>query len=66
MKKVIKIEMNFPDGFIPPEKFDDPRANPYWESKCDLCPFFEWNDEDAYGSCIVSGEKVCPIKKYFG
>jgi hypothetical protein len=63
MKKVIELEMEFQDGFIPPEKFRGDTSTA--ENPCSYCPFFEWDDEMGDGFCIVNGYEECPIKKYF-
>lgn len=62
--KKIEIEMEFPDGFVPPEKFRGDTSTA--ENPCSWCPFFEWDDETREGSCIISGHGAeCPIKKFF-
>ena len=62
--KKIEIEMEFPDGFVPPEKFRGDTSTA--ENPCSWCPFFEWDDETREGSCTISGYGVgCPIKKFF-
>ena len=69
MKKIIKLTVEFPDNFVPPEKFDDPSLNKDFNSKCDLCPFFIWEEECGYGCCIALGDdnkaNPCPIKEQF-
>ena len=70
MRKVITIEIekDFPDGFIPPERFDEPSPDNKWgwDSKCCGCPFYTNNDEDSqYDECSLGGYEECPIKKYF-
>lgn len=70
MIKEIKLELHFDDNFLPPERFEEPtRANNY-KSKCELCPFYGWDDEYANGWCNVTAVKdpaeECPIKKFFG
>lgn len=67
--KKIEIEMFFPNDFVPPEKFDMPlRVNGY-NSKCQCCPFYGWDDEDASAWCTVTSvidtDEECPIKKFF-
>ena len=60
--KKIEIEMDFMDGFVPPEKFDGQD----WESKCGSCPFFKNCDDDTmFDECVIGGYEECPIKKYF-
>ncbi len=68
MRKTIQIEVNFPDNFMPPEKFQDPEKDKDYNSKCDLCPFFIY--EETYGfACLLLGSDpetdVCPIKEQF-
>ena len=69
MKKNIKLEINFPDNFVPPEKFDDPEQNDDYDSKCDLCPFFVWEAEYGFACCLALGDDpktdVCPIKAQY-
>lgn len=69
MKKVISIEVDFPDGFVPPEVFDEPKRENDYKSACDFCPFFNWTDAFGSGCCLLLGEEpktdVCPIKKFF-
>ncbi len=68
MKKLLQIEVEFPDGFVPPEKFHNPEQDKDFNSPCDLCPFFIY--EETYGfACLALGyepqTKVCPIKEQF-
>ena len=69
MKKVIKLEMYFDDGFVPPEKFHEPTKANNWNSKCELCPFYEEDYEYSYGRCVVTAvvdtAVECPIRKFF-
>ena len=69
MKKTIKLDVEFPDGFVPPEKFDDPALDPEYNSKCDLCPFFVWDEDTGFGCCLALGDDAqsdpCPIKEQF-
>lgn len=69
MIKKIELEMHFEDGFWPPEKFDKPLRINRFRSKCELCPFYGWDDEMADGWCNVVAvrdvEEECPIKKFF-
>lgn len=68
-KKIVEIEMEFPDGFVPPEKYDEPTDDNNYDGECSMCPFFKWNDEHGYGWCVILSEEpatdVCPIKKSF-
>ncbi len=69
MKKRIELEIDFPEGFVPPEKFDYPGFGNNWHSKCDLCPFYWFDDDYGFGTCAILGEysetDECPIKKQF-
>lgn len=63
MRKLIKIEieMEFPNDFIPPEKFDESLY-----SKCGGCPFYiHFNEYAPSEYCNIGGEEECPIKKCF-
>lgn len=69
-KKIkIETELEFPDDFTPPERYDDGSDNDdRWDTstKCDGCPFQIVNDEDwIYSYCVLGGYKECPIKKCF-
>lgn len=60
MKKMIEIE--FDDGFMPCEKFDEDECNNQ------DCPFLVWVDDYGYGYCAFPGSdeaEECPIFKYF-
>lgn len=63
MKKLIEIEINFPNDFRPPDKFRGDTSST--KNTCSYCPFFEWDDETGEGSCVVNGYEECPIRKYF-
>lgn len=67
--KKIELEMYFDGDFVPPEKFDRPTREKHYASKCDLCPFFGWDDETAEAWCNVTAVRntyeECPIKKFF-
>ena len=69
VKKVIELEVDFPDGFTPPEEFDMPTSKNHWKSACASCPFFFWPTELPYAHCDLLGKEpktnACPIKKYF-
>lgn len=69
MRKNIVLDIEFPEGFVPPEKFDDPALNKDFNSKCDQCPFFMWDEEQGFGCCAVLDNDPktfdCPIKKQF-
>ena len=69
MKRNINIVVEFPDNFVPPEKFDDPAKNKDYNSKCDQCPFFIWEEEHGFGCCLALGDEpettVCPLKGQF-
>ena len=60
MKKVIEIEVDFPDGFVPSEKFDKDLCS-------GLCPFLSYEPDECSEvfCCLVGFEGECPIKKYF-
>lgn len=54
MKKLIEVE--FVDGFVPPEKYEF--------RNCAVCPFCNVSDMDDW--CSIEGEdNKCPIKQYF-
>ena len=70
VKKKIKIEIEFPADFIPPEYFDS--------FECLRCPFYEYESECgeqelSWCGFFLTGEeesllystRKCPIKKYF-
>ena len=72
MKKLIEIE--FPDDFVPPDRFEAPiavksRGRVSYESGCDGCPFYIFDDEYDEGYCGLAQEleygQGCPIKKFF-
>ena len=67
MKKILEIEIEVPEDFVPPEKVDDGSSSPEGKSACDPCPFFRWNDNGGYGWCALLGDQptteVCPIIK---
>lgn len=65
MIKKIELEVEFADGFVPPERFDAPTQAKNYKSECEKCPFYGWDDEYANGWCVLSGEEACQIKKYF-
>ena len=68
MKKKLQIEVNFPDNFMPPEKFHDPEQDKDFNTPCDLCPFFIYDDIFGYACLLVDGdsnEQACPIKEQF-
>lgn len=64
MKKYILVE--FPDGFIPPEKFDgvEDAAS---TGVCEKCPFYTHDCYEPIEDCCLSDEKnlQCPIREYF-
>lgn len=63
MIKKIELEMEFPEGFVPPEKFD--------KALCSgLCPFLAYEpcDTSDVFCCVTAVRDVteeCPIKKFF-
>ena len=63
MKKVLTLEVEFADGFVPPDKFEARKG------ACALCPFYAWKDAWGNGYCTPLGEEpktdICPIKKFF-
>ena len=65
MIKNITVAIDFPDDFIPPEKYDDD----WLLSKCYRCPFFVTYDDNCYTDCKLPDLNTkgdnCPIKKYF-
>lgn len=67
--KKIEIEVDFFDGFTPPERFEEPSWRNGHTSRCKECPFFMWIDDVDEGWCVippVSGENgECQIKKHF-
>lgn len=64
--KKIEIEVEFFDGFTPPERFEEPSRKNGYESRCKECPFFVWFDDFADGWCAIpSANDECPIKKHF-
>ena len=67
--KKIELEMYFDDNFLPPEKFDLPTREKHYDSKCELCPFYGWSDDEGFGWCNVTAvrdtDEECPIKKFF-
>ena len=69
VKKEIRLEVNFPEGFVPPERFEDPMAREDLSSACDGCAFFKWDEKRGYGWCALLGEEpetdICPIKWNF-
>lgn len=69
MIKKIELEMCFDDNFVPPEKFDEPTRRNNYNSKCVLCPFYGWSDDEGFGWCdvtaVIDTDEECPIKKFF-
>lgn len=67
MLKTITVTIDFPEDFIPPEKFVE--VYDYDDSKCARCPFFEWDDETGFNNCglpdVTCKDDECPIKKHF-
>lgn len=59
MKK--QIEIDFPEDFSPPDKFEFGHGC----SQNDFsCPFYQCSDLDAW--CAIAGDNEdCPIKRYF-
>lgn len=56
MKVQIVIDVEFPDGFKPPEAYDIRR--------CIGCPFDSASDMDDW--CVIAdGDERCPIKHFF-
>ena len=64
MKKWILVE--FPDDFIPPEKFDGTEE---WGAtyRCENCPFYTHDIYDPNESCCISEKAYvqCPIREFF-
>lgn len=66
MQKTITITVDFPDGFIPPDNFDEAKRANHWTSACEPCPFYFFEDEHNIDYCFCpSNKETCPIKKYF-
>lgn len=69
MIKAITVNIDFPDDFTPPEKFDEATRANHYRSKCDPCPFRGWDDETGDSWCelpdVFCKDDECPIKKYF-
>ncbi len=67
MKKQIIIEAEFPDNFVPPDKFDSAYDADYGGTgKCVECPFYSCDTYEPYDNCMCPSEdEKCPIKKYF-
>ena len=55
--KKIEIELEFPDDFTPPEKFD--------ESECIGCPLYGYDSGYERDWCSAEGYDECPLKKLF-
>ena len=55
--KKIELELEFPDDFTPPEKFD--------ESECVWCPLHIYDSGYELAACSVEGYDECPLKKQF-
>ena len=65
MKKIILLEMDFEDDFFPPDKFEEPTRKNRWDSDCQICPFYHWEDDTAFSECVVGGYDECPIRRFF-
>ena len=69
MVKTVTVTIDFPDNFIPPEKFDEVTYGISRRSKCEPCPFYGWEDETGFSWCdlpdVSCKDDACPIKKYF-
>lgn len=69
MQKTITVTLYFDDDFTPPEKFEEATRSNHYNSKCERCPFFGWDDETADSWCnlpdVYRKDDECPIKKYF-
>lgn len=69
MKKTVQIEVELPDGFVPPKTVAHPNVATDWKGACDPCPFFKWNEGGFRGWCLLLGEwpdnEECPLRKYF-
>lgn len=55
--KKIELELEFPDDFAPPEKFD--------ESECIGCPLCTYDSGYELAGCAAEGYEECPLKKLF-
>ena len=64
MKKYILVE--FPDGFMPPEKFDGVQDTAS-TGICEKCPFYTHDCYEPIEDCCLSDENnlQCPIREYF-
>ena len=62
--KMVALEIEFPDDFTPPEKFDGCESI-YQKGTCEPCPFYYHDTYDPYEGCSLGGEDKCPIRKYF-
>lgn len=55
--KKIEPELEFPDDFTPPERFDQP--------KCCRCPLYKYDSGYEIAECSAHWREECPLKKQF-
>lgn len=66
MKKTLVLEVEFEDGFVPPDCYTEPSRATHWKTPCSGCPFFVYNDEGGSWCCLDGADKEeCPIKNLF-
>lgn len=66
MKKTLVLDIDFKDGFTPPDHYVEPTSETNWKTPCDDCPFFVSTD-DSGSYCCLDGDfkQECPIRKFF-